>query len=116
MQYFDKKVRQAQDETEKLINDYSRALDASPDTGSIKSMVAAAAPPTSIADRAVTTHKALFSSVMAGAPPKLLKQTRRVLIIEQFCLALWGRKLGPEPYQALMDKMKEARQQAKAKR
>jgi hypothetical protein len=115
-QFFEKKMKQAQDETEKLINEYARALDASPDASSIKTMVKAGAPAGSIADRAVTTHRALFSKVMAGARPKLLKQTRRVQIIEQFCVALWGRHLGDAPYRALQDKIKQGRPPAKAKK
>ncbi len=116
MQFFDKLVQQAQEETEKLINDYARALNASPDASSIKTMVKAGAPASSIADRAITTHKTLFAKVMAGARPKLLKQTRRVQIIEQFCIALWGKHLGDAPYRALVDKTKQARQQAQGKK
>jgi hypothetical protein len=109
MKYFEKKMKQAEDETEKLIDEYSRALNSSPDASSIKTMVKAGAPATSIADRALDTHKSLFAKVMAGAPPKLVKETRRVQIIEQFCVTLWGRHLGDAPYRALIDKVKQAR-------
>src|SRR5688500_14437309 len=107
MQYFEKKMKQAQDETEKLIAEYARALNSSPDLGSIKSMVKGEAPASSIADRAMGAHRSLFTKVMAGAPPKLLKQARRVKIIEQFCVALWGRHLGTAPYNALIEKIKQ---------
>jgi hypothetical protein len=116
MQYFEKKMKEAQDETEKLIGDYARALNSSPDLGSIKNMVKGEAPAGSIADRAMGAHRTLFEKVMAGARPKLLKQTRRVQIIEQFCLALWGRYLGNAPYNALLEKSKQGRPPTKAKR
>lgn len=113
MRYFDKKIQQAQDETTKLINDYATALKASADAKSIKSMMDTKSSDRAVADRAFTVHRALFSSVMAGARPKLLKETRRVLIIEQFCLQLWGKMLGEGPYRAMLDKSKQGRPQAK---
>lgn len=107
MSFFDKKVQQAQDETTKLINEYARELSVSSEAGSIKTMTAAGAPATSIADRAASTHKGLFPKVMSAAPPKLLKETRRVEIIEQFCLSLWGKYLNEGAYQELLKKLKK---------
>jgi hypothetical protein len=105
MSFFDKKVQQAQDETEKLINDYAKALGLSSEAGSIKTMTKAGAPATSIADRAANTHRTEFAKVMATAPPKLLKETRRVAIIEQFCLSMWGKYLNNPAYEQLLKKL-----------
>jgi hypothetical protein len=113
MRYFDKKVQQAQDETTKLINDYAGALKASPEAKSIKSMMDTGVSAASLADRAFKVHSSLFSKVMGGAPPKLLKETRRVLIIEQFCLQLWAKMLGEGPYRAMLDKTRQRTSQPK---
>jgi hypothetical protein len=105
MNFFDKKVQQAQDESEKLLAEYARLLSTSPEAASIKTMTTAGAPPTSIADRAANTHRTVFAQVMSAAPPKLLKEARRVQIIEQFCLSMWGKYLNQGAYSQLLKKL-----------
>jgi hypothetical protein len=105
MNFFDRKVQQAQDEATKLLAEYAKALSLSPEAGSIKTMTAAGAPATSIADRAANTHRTVFAQVMSGAPPKLLKEARRVQIIEQFCLSMWGKYLNKGAYEQLLKKL-----------
>ncbi|MGQ0680223.1 MAG: hypothetical protein ACT4OM_11340 [Actinomycetota bacterium] len=107
MNFFDKRVKLAEDQTEKLIGDYAKAMSAHQDTSTLKTMVGAGAPATSIADRAAAIHQMLFKELLAeGAGLKVLQHPRRVKIIEKFCLALWGRMIGNEPYQALLAKFK----------
>lgn len=105
MGYFDEKMKVAEAQTEKLIADYARALNAHQDTSSLKTMVAAGAPASSIADRAAGMHKTLFKALLANADaPQVLKSKQRIRIIEQFCLAVLGKIIGNGPYQVLLQK------------
>lgn len=104
MGYFDEKMKVAEAQTEKLIADYALALNSHQDTSSLKTMVAAGAPATSIADRAAGVHQTLFKALLANADaPQVLKSKQRVRIIEQFCLAVLGKVIGNGPYKVLLE-------------
>lgn len=107
MSFFDKKVKQAEDDAEKLIKDYMKLLDGSSEAASIKQMARKGAPTTSIGNRAADTHKALFATLMANAEKtSLLKSKTRQSIVEQFCIALWRKWLGDDSYQEMTRSLK----------
>lgn len=102
MSFFDKKVKQAEDDAEKLIKDYMKLLQSSTEAASIKQMARNAAPPTSVGNRAADTHKALFADLLRDADKtSLLKSKTRQQIVEQFCIALWRKYIGDDCYHAM---------------
>lgn len=116
MKFFDKKMKMAEAQTEKLIGDYAQALNSHQDTSSVKTMVATGAPAASIADKAASIHQVLFQALLESSDaPQVLKSQQRVKIIEQFCLSLWGNLIGNGPYSALLAKLKQPTKSFKAK-
>lgn len=102
MGFFEKKLKQAEGDAEKLITDYMKLLEGSSEAGSIKQMARKGAPATSIGNRAADTHKSLFATLLANADKtSLLKSQTRQQIVEQFCVALWRKWLGDDSYREM---------------
>ncbi|HEX2054042.1 MAG TPA: hypothetical protein VHJ78_10000 [Actinomycetota bacterium] len=102
MGFFDKKLKQAEGDAEKLINQYMKLLDGSSEAASIKQMARKGAPSSSIGNRAADTHKSLFSTLLSNAEKtSLLRSATRKQIVEQFCIALWRRHLGDDGYREM---------------
>ncbi len=107
MSFFEKKMKQAEGDAEKLIKDYMKLLDASTEAASIKQMARNAAPATSVGNRAADTHKSLFADLMSNAEKtSLLKSKTRQQIVEQFCIALWRKYIGDDSYAAMTKSLK----------
>jgi hypothetical protein len=107
MGFFDKKMKEAEGDAEKLIKDYMVLLEGSSEAASIKQMARSGAPPTSIANRAADTHKSLFATLMNDAEKtSLLKSATRRQIVEQFCVALWRKWLGDQSYAEMTKALK----------
>ena len=107
MGFFDKKMKEAEDDAEKLITDYMKLLESSAEAASIKQMARKAAPASSIGDRAADTHKALFKQLLNEADKtSLLKSKTRRQIVEQFCVALWRKWLGDGAYMEMTKSLK----------
>jgi hypothetical protein len=107
MGFFDKKMKEAEGDAEKLIKDYMVLLDGSAEAASIKQMARKAAPAGSVGDRAADTHKTLFATLMKNADKtSLLKSTTRRQIVEQFCVALWRKWIGDDAYAEMTKSLK----------
>lgn len=107
MGFFDKRMKAAEDDAEKLIKDYMVLLEASTDAASIKQMARNAAPAGSIGDRAADTHRSLFAALLKDADKtSLLKSTTRQQIVEQFCVALWRKWIGDDGFAAMTKSLK----------
>jgi hypothetical protein len=107
MGFFDKKMKEAEGDAEKLIKDYMVLLDNSAEAASIKQMARKAAPAGSVGDRAADTHKTLFAALLKDADKtSLLKSTTRRQIVEQFCVALWRKWIGDDAYAAMTKSLK----------
>ncbi len=107
MGFFDKKMKAAEDDAEKLIKDYMVLLDASSEASSIKQMARSGAPITSIGNRAADTHKTLFATLVKNADKtSLLKSTTRQQIVEQFCVALWRKWIGDQGFAEMTKSLK----------
>jgi|SRR5688572_2465442 hypothetical protein len=107
MGFFDKKMKEAEGDAEKLITDYMKLLEASTEAASIKQMARKAAPATSIGDRAADTHRALFKQLLSNADKSsLLRSKTRQQIVEQFCVALWRKWLGDDAYLEMTKSLK----------
>jgi hypothetical protein len=107
MGFFDKKMKEAEDDAEKLIKDYMVLLEKSSEASSVKQMAKKAAPTTSVGDRAADTHKALFAELLRDADKtSLLKSKTRQQIVEQFCVALWRKWLGDDAYREMTKSLK----------
>ncbi|CAN5798088.1 hypothetical protein BH23ACT12_BH23ACT12_07150 [soil metagenome] len=107
MGFFDKKMKEAEDDAEKLIKDYIVLLDKSSEASSVKQMAQKGAPVSSIGDRAADTHKALFAELLRDADKtSLLRSKTRQQIVEQFCVALWRKWIGDDPYREMTKSLK----------
>lgn len=107
MSFFDKKMKEAEDDAEKMIKQYMELLADSGEANSVKQMARSGAPATSIGDRAGDVHKALFAKLLANADKtSLLKSKTRQQIVEQFCVALWRKWIGDEPFAAMTKSLK----------
>lgn len=107
MSFFDKKMKEAEGDAEKLITDYMKLLETSTEAASLRQMARNAAPATSIGDRAADTHKALFKQLLRDADrTRLLKSKTRQSIVEQFCVALWRKFLGDDAYREMTKSLK----------
>ena len=107
MGFFDKKMKEAEDDAEKLIKDYIVLLDGSAEAASIKQMARNAAPASSVGDRAADTHKTLFANLLQNAEKtSLLKSKTRQQIVEQFCVALWRKWIGDDSYREMTRSLK----------
>ena len=110
MRFFEKKIKQAEDDAEKLIKDYMKLLDASGEASSIKQMARSGAPASSVGDRAANTHKSLFADLMRNADrTPLLKSRTRQQIVEQFCVALWRKWIGDASFHEMTKSLKMVR-------
>lgn len=107
MGFFDKKMKEAEGDAEKLIKDYMVLLDGSAEAASIKQMARKGAPAGSVGDRAADTHKTLFAVLLKDADKtSLLKSTTRRQIVEQFCVALWRKWIGDDAYAEMTKSLK----------
>lgn len=107
MGFFDKKMKEAEGDAEKLIIDYMKLLESSTEAASIKQMARKAAPASSIGDRAADTHRALFKQLLGSADKtSLLRSQTRRQIVEQFCVALWRKWLGDDAYLEMTKSLK----------
>lgn len=107
MGFFDKKMKEAEGDAEKLIKDYMVLLDGSAEAASIKQMARKSAPAGSVGDRAADTHKTLFATLLKDADKSsLLKSTTRRQIVEQFCVALWRKWIGDDAYAEMTKSLK----------
>lgn len=106
MSFLDRKMKQAEDQAEKLISDYGQMLRSSPEAASIRQMVATGAPATSVAGRAAGAHQALFKALIANSDARsLLRSKTRTQILEQFCIALWRKLMGDAAYRAMTQQL-----------
>lgn len=102
MSFFDKKMKQAQDDTERLIHEYVKLVEGSAEAGSVKQMARKGAPASSVGERAADVHKTLFAGLLGQpARTRLLKSRSRAKIVEHFCVALWRKWLGDGAYEAM---------------
>ena len=107
MRFFEKKIKQAEDEAEKLIKDYMKLLDGSGDASSVKQMARNGAPASSVGDRAANAHKTLFADLMRNADKTpLLRSKTRLQIVEQFCVALWRKWIGDASFHEMTKSLK----------
>lgn len=106
MSFVDRKMKQAEEQAEKLIADYGHMLRSSPEAASVKQMAAAGEPAASVGDRAAGAHKALFKALIANSDARsLLRSKTRAQVLEQFCIALWRKLMAEDAYRAMTQQL-----------
>ena len=107
LRYIDRQTKQIEVQTEALIKSYMQMLDSSPDARSLRDLAReGSTSPEVLGEHAVGIHRALFQHLLETTPrERVLRKKQRVMIVEQFCVALWIKFVGRAGFDVMRERL-----------